>query len=194
MSMNIIGNIIGDGSSGHVYSYGKDYILKVTYDTSEGLIAETLLGTELEHIAEYRGATKVHGTGETIIIKERIQEYPGKIYADISRLVKHWDDSLIHTSDLFDYFNECLKTGKKSVMEYRATNKFIDYISTIEDKKEFVEVSHLFVQLVSIVTELHYLGIYNVDWNEENFGHKNKRLALFELGGAKIKKNKNYDI
>lgn len=186
--MSVLGKLIAEGSTGKVYEYKKGLVVKVTTDASEYTLAYKFENKPFEHIAEYRGY--MDDTPVNHIIKERIQQYPGKIYADISRLVKHWDDSLIHTSDLFDYLNEYLKTGKKAIMEYRAMNKFVDYISTIEDKREFVEVSHLFVQLISIVTELYKLGIYNIDWNEENFGHKNKRLALFELGGAKIKKNK----
>ena len=184
----MLGKLIAEGATGKVYEYQEGLVVKITNDFSEYTIANKLDGKSLKHIAEYRGF--LPDVPVNHIIKEHIQPYPGSIYKMVSGLVKHWDDSLLNTSDLFDYINNYLRREPKPFLHCRVPLKFFDYLHTIENRVESVRMAYFFIQLSCIIQELHDLGLYNIDWNEENFGLKNNKLARFELGGAKIHKAK----
>lgn len=181
-----LGKLIAEGCVGKVFEYEDGTIIKVTEDPSEYKIADLLKGKTLEHIADY-----IDFEVGKFLVKERIEESPDYVKSEIRKLEKLWDDSLINAYELFDYFNHYLDSGKKDFMLYRTPNKFIDSLILSKEKKSFIKSLQIFVSLVNIVTELYNLGLYNIDWNEENFGYKNERLALFELGGAKIRKKGN---
>lgn len=165
------------------------------YDNGDGTITKELKSLDEELLSGFNGvrilnyvARCLSYTGDDKVIrvvKEKIEDLT-EVGKTISCIQKHWDDSLFSTYELFDYINKFLLSDKKSFMYFRVPNKFIDYLHTTKH----IKCTYMFNHLCQLVQELKDNNIYNIDWNVENFGLKHNHLALFELGGAKLKKKK----
>jgi hypothetical protein len=181
------GKLIAEGAVGKVYDNEDDTVTKVMTDDREYKLAQQLLGVRFKYVANYISASTKFC--KYLVIKEKISDSTYKVN-DFTRLAEHWDEALLHSHELFEYLNQYLKEGIKPLKTYRVTDKFITYLYTIPDRGEALFNQRLFMELCELVQELKNLNIYNIDWNPENFGSKRDHIALFELGGAKIKKSK----
>jgi hypothetical protein len=181
--------LISSGAHGSVYDNGDGTVTKVTNNEAEVELCGWLSDINFKYVAncyDEEDYTYHVIRKEWEIIKEKIDHWVLLPY-QLKHLSKHWDDSLLNSQELFDYINEYLKTGDKAFLAYRTPNKFIDYLYTLKSKGHGADMANLFGQLEELVQELKDNDIYNIDFNELNFGYKNDHLALFELGGAKIK-------
>lgn len=187
-------NLIYENNITQVFDNGDGTVKKVTQLHNEVDVAAYLQGKELTHVANYikTEITMLDDPERAIvsITKEKLYNWD-LLEFEIQQLIKYWDDSLIHAHDLFNYFNEYLViTGDKPLLEYRTPTKFIKYLEGFKNnpRSNYLTMVSLFKDLCNMVEELHSFRIYQVDFNSANFGYKgNHKLALFELGGAKIK-------
>ena len=179
--------LIGEGLHGKVYDNGDGTVVKITSDPSEYVLAKELkkLKTKFKYVSNYK---KLEFNGiEYKITKEKI-EVDDTLPQEITSLEHLWNDSLLNSHELFEYISQYLKNGIKSFMEYRSVHKFHEYLQSLKNTRQAVLKGYLFIQLCRLVQELKDNNIKGVDWNPENFGRRTGKLALFELGGAKIKK------
>lgn len=169
--------LIAEGATSKVYDNCDGTITKVF----NGNPNEILPGIDVPHM-KYVANCKVYSNCIEEVVKEKIYIRPDipEYLAEISR---HWDNSLLSSHELFDYLNEYLRSNKKPLKELRTPSKFIDYLYVIGCGNSIGIVVY---DLFALVQELKDFGIYNVDWNPENFGFKHGNLALCELGGAKL--------
>ena len=181
------GKLIAEGAVGKVYDNNDGTVTKVMTDDREYKLAQQLIRVKFKYVANYLSASTKFC--KYMVVKEKIDKgtWDAKRCATLS---KYWDDSLVNTHELFDYFNQYLKEGIKPLREYRAPEKFFSYLYTLSDTRTAALNTWLFMELCELVQELKDRKVYNIDWNPDNLGGKNGHVALFELGGAKIKKNR----
>jgi hypothetical protein len=183
---------IGEGAHGKVYSNGDGTVTKVV--KTDGKPYEELLPSlyygrkNIEGVAKAL-AIKVDyhsaNSGTIYIVKEELAK---NAYVEmiLDRIVQVWEDSLVNSNNLFDFIEQYLKGNQKTVF------------GQTRSVKEFIKILHLnsplcidiFFELIDIIEELKAEGIYNVDWNIENFGvrESTNKLTMFELGEARYKK------
>lgn len=173
--------MIAEGSSGVVYDNNDGTVTKVF---KEGECNELLAGIhvpKMKYVANTISVNLPHS-----LLKEKI-DHLSNAPDIIDSLCMAWEDSLLCGYEMFDFADNYLTSSKD--------NKFTT-LRTVEKFREFILLSmdfnclETFNQLVSIIQELKDNRVYLVDWNPENFGLKNGHLALFELGEAKVKKDR----
>lgn len=167
--------LIGSGAYGKVYDNGDDTVTKVVDLPSNELILLNGELLNLKYVARVLDATSSESILE--IIKEKIDS-KHKIHKAMLKMGKIWDESLLSGYELFDYIEDYLEGD---------CNLPLAGLRTVREFSYYYTSSTLFLELCSLVQELKDHGIYNVDFNEENFGLKDGHLALFELGGARVK-------
>lgn len=184
--------LIGEGSYGKVYSNGDGTVMKVVeiHGTPyEELLPNLCKGRKsIEGVAKAISVyVKYHVTGYATmhILKEELMKN-ATVEGILNRIMKVWDDSLVNSHNLFDFIEQYLKGNQKTVF------------GQTRSVKEFIKILHLnsplcidiFFELIDIIEELKAEGIYNVDWNIENFGvrESTNKLTMFELGEARYKK------
>lgn len=182
---------IAEGAHSHVYDNGNGTVTKVPKEEGYHELLPGIHTRKMKYAANVL-STVVYPNIEGLqsIVKEKLSLPDSSFYFLLEDLLKEWDDSLLHAYEMFDFIEARLIDYKKPFTELPVVGKFNDYLLSKSDKGKAVRLSYLWIQLIQIVQELQNLGIYNLDWNPENFGYKEGRLALFELGGAKLK-NKN---
>jgi len=186
--------LIGQGANGKVYLNEDGTVTKVVVGECRELLPDLYVKAgrdQLDCVARVISRNTFITAGEEThyIVKERIEQSE-EVIENIRQLVKMWDDSLVHMDNLFGLISYYLQSVNNST-EFsgrRSTQVFLRYLQTYNNPKLITT----FCQLVHIVDELKYAGIYDVDWNEENFGladrGEGKVLTMFELGEAKYKK------
>lgn len=176
--------ILGKGKHGTVTDNFDGTVTKITTDGSEfDLFFYTIRDIEFKYVSNVIETTIESDKPRFYcLVKEKLQ-HDEKIPAKIKQLEKAWDDSLVHSQDLFAFINSYLEADGAVPFEYmRAVITFHRYLYV-----EHKTILPLFFELAELVQELKSYNIYFIDWNEANFGLRNNHLALFELGGAKIK-------
>lgn len=184
--------LIGEGAHGKVYSNGDGTVMKVV-KTDKEPYNELLPGLykdrkNIEGVARALSMKiDYYGPNSCTIYIEK-EELVKNAYVEmiLDRIVQVWEDSLVNSNNLFDFIEQYLKGNQKTVF------------GQTRSVKEFIKILHLnsplcidiFFELIDIIEELKAEGIYNVDWNIENFGVRKStgRLTMFELGEAKYKK------
>lgn len=174
--------LIAQGATSKVYDNGDGTVTKIA-SASEREPLPGLDLPEMEYVAKC--LSKQLNGPHIFILKEKIGRWD-LLKFEIGHIAKHWDGSLINSKDLFDFINDYLQGPDKQFCELRSCKKFKDYLYCTLGKPE--SMVNKFEQLCHLVQELKDVGVYAVDWNEENFGVKNNHIALFELGGAKVKR------
>lgn len=184
--------LIGEGAYGKVYSNGDGTVTKVVKidkDPYEELLPALYSGRKnIEGVAK---ALALHmdyhsaNSGIMYILKEELMKN-ATVEGILNRIMKVWDDSLVNSHNLFDFIEQYLKGNQKTIFrETRSVKEFIKCLNFNAPR-----CMPVFLDLVSLVEELKAEGIYNVDWNIENFGWRweTGKLTMFELGEAKYKK------
>ena len=184
--------LIGEGAHGKVYRNGDGTVTKVVqFDKQcyEELLPSLYSGRKnIEGVAK---ALALHvnyhsaNSGTMYIVKEELLKN-ATVEGILNRVMKVWDDSLINSNNLFDFIEQYLRGNQKTTFRNtRSVQEFLKCLNLNAPRCTLV-----FLDLVSIVEELKAEGIYNVDWNIENFGWRfeTSKLTMFELGEAKYKK------
>ena len=173
--------ILGKGKRGTVYDNGDGTVNKITTFESECSEYHIYKNYNFKFIANVRKIGYLPFGDKIVycIVKEKIDN-DADIKCCIKNLEHLWDDNLISTHNLFDYFSTYLQSNFSNLPELHAVDKFT---KVLLGKK----LPLVFKQLIELIQELKDNNIYNVDWNIDNFGLKDNHLALFELGGTKIK-------
>ena len=175
--------ILGKGKHGTVTDNFDGTVTKITTDSSEFDLFHTTMSIQFKYVSNIIATTiELDSPRFYCLVKEKLQ-HDDHLPAKIKELEKAWDDSLVHSQDLFTFINSYLESDGAVPFEYmRAVITFHRYLYV-----EYKTILPLFFELAELVQELKSHNIYFIDWNEANFGLKNNHLALFELGGAKIK-------
>lgn len=169
-----------------IYEYSEEVVIKKTRYKDEYDLSLKLKGEYLYYTANVIDCCDFNydkGVSDYFIVKEKIEESL-KAQEIIVSLCRIWDDDAESALSLFDHIEQYLSGPSKYMYNYVYTPyKFQQFLY---DKRMWDE-SRKFSELTLLVNELRKHQLYNIDWHPNNFGLKDGRLALFELGGAKIK-------
>ncbi len=158
-------------------------IIKQTSDSSEYKIFDHLknikCSSNFEYVANCYAFGNVSEENIYILFKEKIEESL-LVQNNIVSLCAEWDKFAKSAYSLFDHIERYLpgadniKYGNLITVEM-----FLD--------RQTMSIKKIMQDMILLVEELAHYKIYNIDWHPGNFGLKNGHLALFELGGAKIR-------
>lgn len=157
-------------------------VIKITNDQTETNLFHNQrlpIPTSFEYVANFLDGWILSRENYPVeITKEKIEESL-EIQSNIVSLCQQWEWYAESSYSLFDHIEQYLSSKRKhSYEQEHAVTKVFQRVH-----KDFLPT---LIQIISLVNELRYFKIYNIDWHPGNFGMKKGHLTLFELGGAKI--------
>ena len=183
---------LSKGSFGVIYDIGNGRLLKFTNSLEEIHIVKTLIGENLEYIANYYYVSKL-SSNKYRLKQEGYLRYPriSELYIIIMEKLVNTDKAEVIMEKLFDEIEKNINS--KKILQIKEILKRIDLFKNLNLSEQS---SIAYNDLIKIKYELGKYGISNRDGHIKNYGYKNNHLAIFDVIDKKRRKDlvDYYDI
>lgn len=164
-------NYLGGGFWGVAFDVGDGDVVKITEDPEEADKSGELVGVTSQRMADIYSVDRLE-SNKYAIWQEKLEELS---YAYIDA----YESFLLSLSDFLQrsvgagIVSDFLRKGKNE--------KFIDFLETYMDVSNNYSPIDIYIELLAIVKEADYKGVYLEDIHEGNLGLKNGKLAIFDI-------------